>query len=121
VFQYALDDTGIVDDGNHPHRPPALRTFERIDFIDLLDQARPGCFGAIGNLRLSLVLRHGRVRVVGCPLTANPVGVPADVAHEVLIAIGDVAAQQLQPWRARHQLKRVALDQRIRLLGVRAG
>jgi hypothetical protein len=32
-----------------------------------------------------------------------------------------VAAQQLQPLRARHQLKRVTLDQRIRLLGVRAG
>jgi len=29
VFQYALDYTGIVDDGNHPYRLPALRTFER--------------------------------------------------------------------------------------------
>jgi hypothetical protein len=35
VFQYALDDTVIVDDGNHPHRPPALRTFEKLDLIDL--------------------------------------------------------------------------------------
>jgi hypothetical protein len=35
VFQYALDDTGIVDDGNLPHRPPTLRTFEELDLIDL--------------------------------------------------------------------------------------
>lgn len=47
-------------------------------------------------------------------------GANARSLRQLQLLIED-AARGAQPLRARHQLKRVALDQRIRLLGVRSG
>jgi len=46
VFKDAPDLRGIVDQSDDRHRPLALRAFERINLVDLVDQPRPSGFCA---------------------------------------------------------------------------
>ena len=41
VDQDFFDDHLFLDKGDHPHRPRAARTQQRIDLIYFLDQSRP--------------------------------------------------------------------------------
>jgi len=41
VFQDGLDDFPVFDEADDPHGSPALRTGQRIDLVDLLDEPGP--------------------------------------------------------------------------------
>src|SRR3990172_4151925 len=61
ILRGILHNASIVNERDHPHRPFALRTFKRIDFINLLDQPRPRRFGTDGDFRRRLrLLRYRR-------------------------------------------------------------
>ena len=90
MLQDTLHDISIHDQRDYAHRPFAARTFKWIDFINLLNQARPRRSGAgCDFLRKLPFLRHWRGCKCRCPLISNAVGVPADVAHQMLVAIWD--------------------------------
>ena len=104
------DDCRIVDEGDHTHGALAPRTFERIDFVDLVNQARPGGPDA------------GGVTLVGYPpndlgwfpghapvLSPATVRIPAGIPHQVLETIRDMSAKLRQPVGAGHDLE-VALE-----------
>jgi len=117
VLEDAAHDLGIVDERHDPHRPLALDADERIGFVDPADELRLGGPGARGGLFRG----HRRVwawrafrRSFLRPFAARPVGVPAHVANEVLVAVRDVAAEQLQPLGPGHELE-VALQTRVHL------
>ena len=41
MFQDGLDDLPVFDEADDPHGPPALRTGQGIDLVDLLNQPGP--------------------------------------------------------------------------------
>jgi len=41
MFQAGLDDLPVFDEADDPHGSPTLRTGQRIDLVDLLDQPGP--------------------------------------------------------------------------------
>lgn len=98
-----MDDRAVVDERDHAHRALALRAFERIDFVDFVDQARPGGarpVGAHARGVASLDLARDDFNRLGrhAPaLSPAAVRVPAGVAHQVLEAIRDVSAELCQP------------------------
>jgi len=50
VLEDAPDDSRILDQRNHPHRPRALEAFQGIGFVELAAQPRPGSFRASRKL-----------------------------------------------------------------------
>ena len=90
MFQDALYHVRIVDQRDGFHRPVAARTHQRIDFIDLVDQARPGRSGA----------RRDRPCILGClidvlrrgctgPLAAAPARISANVLDQMFEPVRD--------------------------------
>ena len=65
VAEDLADDCRIVDEGDHAHGALAPRAFERIVFVDLVNQARPGGahargFANIGRSRRGMVNTYCR-------------------------------------------------------------
>ena len=119
MLEDAPHDKRIVDQREYAHRAVALRTFEWIGFVDLANQPRPSRLGARGELAHGLDGRYARRRRILAllslrPLPARAIGVPADIAHQVLVAVRDVPAQQLQPLRPGHHLE-VSLQPEVHL------
>ena len=117
---------GVLDQRDDAHRAFALHALERIGFIHLADQPRPSGLGAarvlaqhFGDAVGSGRRRSGSLRLAHSATAAR---VPTAVPHELLVAIGDVFAEQLQPLGARHDLE-VPLQSQVHLRAVdhRAG
>ena len=66
VFEYAADDSSVVDDGDDAHGIFTFWAFQRVDFIDFPDKPGPVGFGFVIQRRLV------QVQVV-------PVAVPGSV------------------------------------------
>jgi len=114
VIEDAPHHARIVDQGDHAHWAAVITsafwTYERIGFVDLANKPRPGGLGAGGELAhvfdVCWGLGHGVLRLERLrAFTARAVRVPADIAHQMLVAIGDVFAEQLQPLGPGHQKK----------------
>ena len=52
VTEDFADDCRIVDERDHAHRTLTARAFERIDLVDLVNQARPGGADAAGLVQV---------------------------------------------------------------------
>jgi hypothetical protein len=114
VFQYSTNDRGIFYQCNHAHRTLAFRTLQGIDITDLVNQAGPRRSRAnshrISILRFLLV---GRVGLGERPLGSDPIGIPANVAHQMFELVGDMATMQLQPLRSGHKLEKSTTSERL--------
>ena len=75
-------------------------------YLEQIERVRPH-LGELGAWLFAWRRQRGTGvrRCFLCPLAACPVRVPADVANEVLVAIGNVLAQRRQPLRTRHHLE----------------
>ncbi len=85
----------------------AARAFENIHFINFVDQPRPGRPGPYCVSKR--IIGHVAVgadgdRAAAGALPPDPIRVPTGIAHQLLEAVGNVAAQKFQPLRAGHQL-----------------
>jgi len=110
VGEEPADDRLIVDDGDHAHGALAARAFERIDFVDLVDQARPGGAHTYGLANIDFTRSDlSRLGAHSPALPPAAIRVPAGVAHHVLEAIRDVSAELHEPIGAVHDLE-VALE-----------
>lgn len=102
VFQDTANDRLILYQRDHAHGALTFRALQGIDFVDPVYQAHPR--GPRPSRRLDLALHLLRFLFLGGtlfrarPPGPHPVGIPADVAHQVFEPVGDVAAQKLQPF-----------------------
>ena len=114
----------ILDQRNHPHRALALAAHERVSFVDFADQPRPGQLRAARVLTKHFNDAAGRSRHRSGDLrlarSATAARVPAHVPDELLVAIGNMLAKQLQPQGTRHRLE-VALEPKMHLRAVDHG
>ena len=99
VVRDPADDGGLVDDGVEAQGAAASGTFEGIDLVDLVEEPGPGGAGAAVERGLvpgqggGVGLRVGR----RAALPPRPVAVPAIITDPVLVLVGDVRQQELQP------------------------
>jgi len=113
VGEDLADDRPIFGECDDAHRALALGAFERIDFVDFVDEARPGRAHARGFANIDFHRSdHGFLRAGEPALSAATVRVPAGVAHQVLKAVRNVAAQLRKPICAGHDLE-VALERPV--------
>lgn len=122
VLEDAAHDRGVVDERDHPHWALADGTDERVGLVDLADEPRPGCLGPCRNLARRFGRGGGRRGRVLCrrplgPFAAHAVRVPACVPDEVFVAIGNVAAEELEPLGPGHELE-VALEAFVHLRAI---
>ena len=102
VIEDLPDDGRALDHGDHLHRAPAMRTEERIDLVDVTNQARPraadlqGCSsGFIGDRFCPFGLPEQAVppAVTACPPVCvhrtGRIGVPAIEERGLLVGIRD--------------------------------
>jgi hypothetical protein len=104
VLEDASDDCRILDSSAMTRIGPLhVGAFQGIGLIDFADQPRPRSLGTGRNAVAGLLAwreaaRHRRAAMLPLPAwPACPVRLPADIANEVLVAIGNVLAQQRQP------------------------
>ena len=91
VFEYAADDSSVVDDGDDAHGIFTFWAFQRVDFIDFLDKPGPVGFGFVVQRRLVQVQGGaGGGTWICISLSPCPVTVPAIVTYEVLVFVRDV-------------------------------
>jgi hypothetical protein len=75
-----------------------LGAYQRIDFIDLVDQSRPRRSGASCNQRCVLGCLHPCCRRGGaCPLAPAASRIPSHIPHKVFEPVRNVAAKHLEP------------------------
>lgn len=109
TLDYPIEEWSIVA-GDLAHGALAARAFERIDFVDLVDQARPGRAHARDLVNTDFAGDHLSGFSAHSPaLPPVAIRAPAGVAHQVLEAIGDVSAELHEPIGAVHDLE-VALE-----------
>ena len=76
------------------HGALALGAFERIDFVDVVNQTRPGGAHARGFANIDLADGDPSGLVLhAAALSPAAIRVPVVVAHQMLQAIGDVTAE----------------------------
>ena len=90
VFQNFSNNNGVIDNGDDTHGVVTLGAFKRVDFVDLLNE--PGPVGVLFAIDWGLVQVPGSGvgTCVGIPLPTSPITVPAIIANEVFVSIGDV-------------------------------
>ncbi len=101
----ALDHTG-VDEGDDAQRGTAVAAFERIDFVNFLNQPRPVGPAPSGHGRfVGGDRRNDWLILFGQPSRApQAVGVVAIVADQVYILVRDVVQERPQPCHGGHEL-----------------